>query len=230
MNPMIKTESRDSLLFGEYEYCAKFYGSRVAGIRRLSHKIADRYVDYQYTADRVINPGGSWKGSFGVSKDRLDVIRQQKQNLHTLVDFFVDLENKYKLTVSGDFGYFYTNNFDDIKQLKKHDFLDIKNIKQAVVDLPPNSMRICSAKHDIRTYFSNQKITSEQKHNFKQFIESQTEVRASPGLQSFFYRYPGYFYISDNYFVDYDTESFLTMLKLVAPVKIRKTVTLIRDK
>ena len=109
-------------------------------------------------------------------------------------------------------------------------FLDIKNIKQAVVDLPPNSMRICSAKHDIRTYFSNQKITSEQKHNFKQFIESQTEVRASPGLQSFFYKYPGYFYISDNYFVDYDTESFLTMLKLVAPVKIRKTVTLIRDK
>jgi uncharacterized protein YbgA (DUF1722 family) len=230
MNPMIKTESRDSLLFGEYRYCAKFYGSRVAGIRRLSHKIADRYVDYQYTADRVINPGGSWKGSYNISRDRSDVIKQQKQNLYALVDFFVGLENKYKLIVSGDFGYFYTNNFDDIEQLKKHNFLDIKSVKRIAVDLPPNSMRIQNAKHDIRTYFSNQKITSEQKHNFKQFIESQTEVRASPGLQSFFYRYPDYFYISDNYFVDYDTESFLTMLKLVAPVKIRKTVTLIRDK
>ena len=154
-------------------------------------------------------------------------------NKNTRINIFLiptPFHSKYKLIVCGDFGYFYTNNFDDIEQLKKHDFLDIKNIKQAVVDLPLNSMRIQNAKHNIRTYFSNQKITNEQKHNLKQFIESQTEVRASPGLQSFFYKYPGYFYISDNYFVDYDTESFLTMLKLVAPVKIRKTVTLIRDK
>lgn len=228
MNPVIKSESRDSLLFGEYEYCAKFYMYKLAGIRNLSHQNVEKYMEYQQAYDRFVNPGGSWKGSYNLQNNNTH--SYIKKNLHILVDFFTSLENKFKLTVSYDYGYFYTNSLDDIKNLQKQNFISVRYVKAVVVDLPPNSMRVGNAKHDIRTYFCNQKITREQKQNFRKFVESQTDIRVGPSVEQFLYKYPDYTYISDNYFVDYNNESFLTMLKLVAPIKIRKTVALIRDK
>lgn len=200
---------------------------KMNGIRTLSHQNVEKFMDNQQWLDRFVNPGGSWRGSYNVQKNPDKHLRA---DLHSLVDFFNTLENKFKLTISCDFGYFYTNTLSDIELLQKINFVTVHHVKAVVVDLPPNSMRVSNAKHDIRTYFCNQKITREQKQNFKQFIESQTDIRIGPSVEHFLYKYPEYTYMSDNYFIDYNNESFLTMLKLVAPVKIRKTVALVRDK
>lgn len=224
----MKIKSRDRLWYDKFEYCVKFNTLNLPGIRNLSHVSLNQYMDTVYHFERVKNYGGSWhqKGlQEEKQKENID------KNLHQLIDFFTNLDSQYKLQISyNNDGHFYTNNKQDIDALENFYFVKILEQKRCVIDIPRNSIIFKKAKHNLRTYFKNQRITTDQKHNLKSFLSSQTQIRLSPSFVEFFDRYPNYHYIADNYFIDYNDLHFLTMLSIIAPMKIRKTVTLLRDK
>lgn len=223
----MKIESRDRLWYDKFEYCVKFYIANLSAIRSMSHDSLDRYMTNFYNFDRVKNYGGSWyqKNFYHDQKQE-----NTRKNLHQMIDFFTNIDSDYKLMISCSDGYFYTNTLNDIDAIKNYEFVKVLEQKKCLIDIPRNSMIVKNAKHNLRTYFKNQRITIDQKNNLQNFISSQTQIRLSPTFFEFFNRYPKYTYIADNYFIDYDDLQFLTMLSIVAPVKIRKTVTLLRDK
>ena len=218
-NQKIKKETRSSLYFNEYKHCLKFYLPDVFTLRYRSHVKIDEIL--AYNAKRNFNWGGSWQrntNSHGTSED-----------LHVLLYFIEDMVDSCKLTVQRHHGYLYTNNWDVIETVSKLEY--IMAIQGKSVELAEaGTMKLKSPNHVYRTYFKTQRIQQEEKSRMAQFINSQTEVRPGPGFKDFLTNWTNYCYVQQNHFVDHNDMGVITMLQLVCPIKIKKTLELICDK
>jgi len=158
-----------------------------------------------------------------------EITDQVEQNLHDFVDVLSDSGVEFKLVVSTDYGWIYTNNVVLIEQLKQLKILTSKSYTEAIVDRPKNTIRLKNSKHQLRSYFKTIKMTAQQKINLINFLNNQADtIRVSPALNSWI---DGPFHRTQDYFfVDYDKELWLTMLALVHPGLIRKTQQIIPAK
>lgn len=217
----IKKIVKDSLFFDKYTYNCKFYLPECSSLRAPTHEEIDRILNWRKNHNR--NYGGSWFGSTHAITDTVIA------RCHAVYDMITNF-NDTCLRIYTNTGHLYTNDFDNIQQLDESNTVTLMEIKQAVDDLPPNSMYIKNAKHDYRTYFSSQKISLENKSNLEKFVKAQGNIRLSPGLDDWFNRFPTYTFVADNYFIDHNDDGILTFLNLVCPMKIKRTVRLISDK
>jgi hypothetical protein len=104
-----------------------------------------------------------------------------------------------------------------------------KKYSEAVIDRPKNTIQLKNPRHQYRSYFKITKITSQQKNMLINFLTNQqSSIRISPALTtwttSVFYRTQDYF------FIDHNEMSWLTMLSLVHPGIIRKTLQIVAAK
>jgi hypothetical protein len=158
-----------------------------------------------------------------------EITDEVEQHLHTLADVLINSKAEFKLVVSADYGWLYTNDIALIDQLKQLRILTSKSYTEAIVDRPKNTIRLKNSTYQYRSYFKTTKLTSVQKENLLNFLSNQTgTIRVSPALvawiNSMHYRTQDYF------FIDHNEESWLTMLSLVHPGLIRKTQEIIPAK
>jgi hypothetical protein len=151
-----------------------------------------------------------------------EITEDVETNLHTLASILIDSGITFKLVVSGDYGWVYSNDIELIDRLKQLKILTSKTYTEAIVDRPKNTIKLKNPKYKFRSYFKINKITNNQKDNLVNFLTNQQQyIRISPALQSWcngtFHR------IQDYFFVDHSDMSWLTMLALVNPSLIRKT-------
>jgi len=214
------------LYFDQYRYCLQFYFPELSALRGKTHSSVDHALDNRAWA-RQINYGGSWRYQPAIP----EITQELRADCHLLCAFFINLPNNFKLTISYDTVYFYTNHLQDVTDMLNFPQVMFEQLREAVVDIPKNSIVIKSAKHSLRTYFKSQHLTNtEQKTSLKNYLLAQKEIRLSPGLSEWFTKYELSKYISDNYFIDHNNTSILTMLSLVCPIKIKNTLNIIRDK
>jgi hypothetical protein len=114
-------------------------------------------------------------------------------------------------------------------QLDCLDGVERKSYSRAVINRPPNTIQLKNPKHNFRSYFKITKLTDVHKDHLMDFLHNQKDyVRVSPALQQWidqpFNRTQDYF------FIDHDGMSWLTMLSLVRPGLIRKTMQIIPTK
>lgn len=225
-NLKINSESRNKLYYDKYQYCLQFYFPELSAIRGKTHSNVDHALDSRAWA-RQINFGGSWSYR-SMAPEITDELRA---DCHLLCAFFINVPNDYKLTISMDTGYFYTNHLQDITDLLNFPQVMTEQLREAVTDIPKNTIVIKNSNHLLRTYFKSQHLTSdEQKNNLQTLLINQSDIRLSPGLLEWFTRYEFSKYIADNYFIDHDDTGILTMINLVCPIKIKHTLNIIRDK
>lgn len=204
----------------------QFYFPELSSIRNRTHAGIEESLNARSWM-RTVNYGGSWRYKLKTH----DITDELRSDCHTLLDYFIHLPNTHKLTISMDTGYFYTNSLQDITDLLNYPGVVFEQLKQAVVDVPANSIKIKSAKHDLRTYFKSQFLSSdEQKNNLMEMLYNQKDIRLGPGFKDWFERYTVSKYLADNYFVDHNDMGLITMINLVCPVKIKRTLNIIRDK
>jgi hypothetical protein len=168
-------------------------------------------------------------GSSVLTRRSKEITDDTVKHLHELAETLLTTSADFKLVVSVHQAYVYTNDQPLIDQLDNMSILKQKNYARAVVGRPKNTVRLKNPKHKYRSYFKIIKLTAQQKSNLVNFLANQNSyVRISPALAKWvvepFYRTQDYF------FVDYDDESWLTMLGLVRPGLIRKTMQIIQDK
>ena len=91
-------------------------------------------------------------------------------------------------------------------------------------------MRLRNPQHRLRSYFRETRLTAEEKQSIGQFLLNQPGIRLGKGLKDWieqeYARYSSK-YTRDYFFVDHDNHSWLTMLALVRPGLIRRTVQII---
>jgi hypothetical protein len=164
-----------------------------------------------------------------ISRRRTEITDKTTEDLHDLAELLLTTTADYKLVVSVNQGHVYTNDLNLINQLNQLDFLANKYYSRAQINRPQNTIRLKNPRHQYRSYFKITKLTAVQKDHLMDFLHNQqASVRVSPALQRWidqpFNRTQDYF------FVDYNSASWLTMLALVNPGLIRKTMQIIPAK
>jgi hypothetical protein len=124
----------------------------------------------------------------------------------------------------------YTNNVTLAKKLDRlGPWVVMSQVRQAKITLPAGVIQLRSSQYAYRTYFRERKYSREQRAMLLNFLNSrQGTLRASPSLM-WWLTYEGHKwqnpeYSRSHYFVDHDHPNEGTMLSLVLPSIVRKTM------
>jgi hypothetical protein len=205
-----------------------------SALRDLSHEEIDRTIErrreWRSIAMQRWHKTGQILGKQHniLGQRRKDITDTTVKNLHTLAEVLLTTSTDFKLVVSANQGHVYTNDLALIDQLDQLNGLEHKSYSQANITRPRNTIQLKNPRHQFRSYFKIIKLTTEQKTHLTGFLLNQQTVRLSPALDEWivgpFNRTQDYF------FVDHDEMSWLTMLGLVRPSLIRKTMQIIPTK
>lgn len=218
-----KLVRKDQLFFDQYRYCFNFKLDELSALRySLDPRVITETLDHRRSWNfRNPNFGGSWR-SRGVTEET-------QANCLAFAEFLTQ-QTDYKMTISTDWGYIYTNDLSMISRVERLPYIRAIGLKEAVVDRPKNTLRVLSSRHQTRSYFRATRLTPEQKLSLRNFLMAQEDVRIGPGLNKFLSVDYKYHYINDNNFIDHNGTGVLTMMNLIIPRCIRKSVELINHK
>jgi hypothetical protein len=152
--------------------------------------------------------------------------------LHQICDFLLSVTHEYKLVFYYNHWLtIYTNDLELLQQVDALDYIDVKNHSQVRVDRPRDTIVLKNPKHTKRSYFREFAITNHDKEVLVNFFNNQQDyIKISPGLRDWMKRGRIHNYVFDYFFIDYSDDQWLTMLSLVRPGLIRKTVKILQDK
>ena len=224
---MFKPVVKDRLFYDRYEYCIRFHLEEVNCLRTLDHAHIDRMIERRI-AWRRIDQTLSRPQITQLSNQSNKITEATVENLHTLANVLLTTPATFKLVVSVFTGYVYTNDLTLIDQLAKLPGMLNIEYNQAVVGRAKNTVALKNPQHQWRSYFKINKLSTEQKTHLKNFLANQPAVRTSPALQQ--WMDAKLIRTQDYFFIDYNETAWLTMLSLVQPGLIRKTLQIVPAK
>jgi hypothetical protein len=226
-----KSIVKDRLFYNQFEYVLSFTLDEASSLRDLSHEEIDRTIERRKEWRSIaLQRWQKSNNSFGniLGRRRKEITDETVKHLHLLSDILLTTGSNFKLVVSVNQAHVYTNDLALIDQLDHLNFLECKSYSQAHINRPRNTIQLKNPQHQFRSYFKIVKLTAEQKTHLTRFLLNQQTVRVSPALNEWI---PGPFNRTQDYFfVDHDGMSWLTMLSLVRPGLIRKTMQIIQAK
>jgi hypothetical protein len=231
-SPKFKPVRKDRRFYDQFEYCIGFHLDEVNCLRILDHAHIDDMIERRKQWREIAQQRwvtGRQKHGIIMSRRWKAITENTTADLHTLAEVLLTATVDFKLVVSMNQGWVYTNDTALIDQLDHMSELTYKTYTQAEIVRPKNTIQLRNPRHQFRTYFAMCKLTAEQRLNLEEFLITQSEyVRLSPALARWvdvsFNRTQDYF------FVDHDSETWCTMLSLVQPGIIRKTMHIIAAK
>ena len=219
---------KDRLFYDRFEYCLNFYLLEANCLRLKDHAQIDDAIERRQQWREIARQRwsmGRQNHSIDLDPGRIwnHITEETVRDLHTVTDFLLNSKADYKLVVTVNHGYIYTNDLKFLDQLAELPELTDKSYTQARVTRAKNTVQLKNPRHAFRSYFRSVKLAEQQKDHLRAFLQGQKEqTRLSPALNRWLDM--PFNYIQDYFFVDHDTESWLTMLGLVCPSVIRKTL------
>ena len=221
-NLKFKTVDKDRLFYDQYQYSVSIPLKEANALRKeLSHESIDRIIQRRraywatipHRQHRVIN------------QDDID-------RLHRVCDFLLSDTDEYKLVFYYNHWLtIYTNSLALLDRVDTLDYIDIKNHSRVNVNRPRDTIILKNPKHTKRSYFREFAITNHEKDIITNFLTNQRDyIKISPGLRDWMKRGRLHNYVFDYFFIDYSDDQWLTMLSLVRPGLIRKTVKILQAK
>ena len=227
-----KSVTKDRLFYDQFEYCIGFYLDEVSALRELDHARIDDVIERrkawrEIAQQRWIN--GKQKHGTIMSRSWRDITDQTQADLHSLANVLLTTSTSYKLVVSVNQGYVYTTDLVLIDQLDNMSELKHKTYTRARIIRPKNTIQLKNPRHEYRTYFRSNKLSWQEKQVLIDFLQNQQEhTRMSPGLKNWVH--DPFTRTQDYFFVDHNGSSWLSMLSLVRPGIIRKTLQIVAAK
>lgn len=195
----------------------------MSSLRYLDHQQITKSLEYR--SERNKNWAGSWRYA-----SALPVTDRVKNNCHSFADWLLAKTNPYKFVVyDTHIGHFYTDLDNEVKSITDIKYLKIIQVKQANLDVPKDCIYRKNSEYENRMYLANQKLDMETRANLKQFLLSRSDIRISPLFKEWI-EYNNMLNLFNGLFIDYNDQGFPLILQLVAPVKIKKSFTIINDK
>jgi len=228
---------KDRLFYNRFEYAIGFHLDEVSCLRELDHDRIDRMIQRriewrEISRQRIV--GTTKSGLIGkqpysmISRRHKEITEKTCSDLHQLAEVLLTSTSDFKLVVSVNHAYVYTNDLTLIDQLGDLSGVTQQDYSRAVVCRPRDTIRLKNPRHQFRSYIKRTKLTDEQKTHLKNFLANQPTVRISPALATWI---NGVFHRTEDYFfIDHADMSWLTMLSLVRPGLIRKTMQIIPAK
>ena len=158
-----------------------------------------------------------------------DITETTVENLHALAEMLITAPTEFKLVVSMNQAHVYTNDLILINRMDRMPQLSFKTYSKAQIDRPKNTIQLKHPRHQLRSYLKTINLSTQQKDQLAAFLHNQQDlVRISPALREWMSM--PYNRVQDYFFVDHDDMLWLTMLNLVQPGIVRKTMHIIPAK
>jgi hypothetical protein len=223
----VKLDNRSSLYYAQYEWCITMNISEASCLRYLEpgrFEAAIRNAKHWANAKRTDWANAKWTDrAWSITKETAlretrEVLLAETTPFKTVVSF---------MTVS-----VYTNHRGLADRLVTlgNDGVRVRLARQAVISRPANVVQLRESKYAYRTYFKERKYTREQRLMLANFLNSRRDtLRVSLALDNWVNgKFIGYIrnhsYSRAHYFVDHDHPNEGTMLSLVMPSIVRKTM------
>lgn len=215
-------DDRSSLYYNQYEWCVTLHISEASCLRDLKlvrFEAAIRNAKYWSEQDRFKQDFRSW------SPTKENALRETR-------DILLEENGKYKSVVSFNVLSLYTNNrrlADRFAQLG-NDGVHLHLVRQAVITKPAGVVQLQESKHGYRTYLRERKYSLDQRNLLLDFLQAREgTLRPCGALMAWLEARPKYYmanlnYSRSHYFVDHDHPNEGTMLSLVMPGIVRKTL------
>jgi hypothetical protein len=218
----VQLDNRSSLYYNQYEWCITMNISEASCLRDLKtvrFEAAIRNAKHWSEQDRFGENFRTWGPTKETAlRETRDVLLAETTPFKTVVSF---------MTVS-----VYTNHRDLADRLVSldNDGVRVRLVRQAAITRPANVVQLRESKYAYRTYFKERKYTQEQRLMLANFLNARKDTLHPCGaLMSWLTgQFPGYVlnlnYSRSHYFVDHDHPNEGTMLSLVMPGIVRKTM------
>lgn len=222
-SPNFEPVASDRLFYDHWQYCIKF---RLEEVNCLRYSLEAEDIDALLTRrevwrDRVRQ---RWPQNNFV-RPHTPITTTTREILYAFADFLKLATVPYKMVISVNQCWIYSNDVIFLERIERLPFVNSAKFTESVIVRPKNTVALRNPCHQYRSYFRATKLTADEKERILSFLQGQTSVRISPALADWiatpFNRTQDYF------FVDYNGESWLTMLALIRPGLIRKTVQIV---
>lgn len=215
--------AKDRLYYDRWHYSMNFYVPEASALRELDHDNIDHVIRARQRWRELSQRRRNRSNILITGHARHQITELTITNLHALADVLIRTPYEFKSVVSINTVWVYTNNvalFDEILDLN---FVMLPAFSQAVIRRPRNTVVLRNPRHSQRSYFRMAKLTADQKNQLVRFFRnSQSYVRLSPALTQWLDN--SFLRLQDYFFVDHSTDQWQTLLNLVHPGLIRKTM------
>ena len=217
-----KPIKKDQLFYNTWRYVTHYQQAEAHVLRELDHRSVDVRLDW--IAERSSMRRFRWTGNVlgQMSPEPPRVTPEIKKGLHDLVDVLTNLQQPHKLVVSTHSFSMYTNDVLVFDRMETALLMPVIKRCEAWIDRGQGTMLLKDPQHTHRSYFALAQLTQEQKQALVRFLQNQTQIRMSPSLVA--WSGSRYSRLQDYYFIDHNGAADLTMLNLVQPGLIRKTL------
>lgn len=215
---------KDRLYYDRWKYSVKFYIEEASALRDLDHAMIDNIIEARKKWRQIRQQRWQTKSSILASVLSKPCIDDNcVENLHNLADVLIKSKYEFKSVVSFNTMWVYSNDVPLLEQIGRLPYLSDHVFAEAVVSRPRDTVVLKKPAHAHRSYFKNSKLTALEKQQLANFLKnSQISVRISPGMLAWLDN--GFLRTQDYFFVDYNEPTWMTMLNLVRPGLIRKTL------
>ena len=216
----VEVDHRSRLYYDQYEWCITINISEAPCLRHLgSAQFESAIRNAKLWAEKDVWTDRSWS----VTKET--ALRETR-------DVLVTETHPFKTVVSFNTVCIYTNRRGLADRLVRlgNDGVHMRLVRQAVISKPAGVVQLQESKYAYRTYLRERKYTKDQKDMLANFLHSRRDtLRVSPALDEWTNgTFVGYVrnlsYSRSYYFVDHDHPNEGTMLSLVMPGIVRKTM------
>jgi len=223
----IERDDRSSLYYSQYEYCVTLHLPNASCLRdlqpvRFEGAIRNaKHWDEQERGGVYQNRGRDvWEGT-----NKESALRETR-------DILLEQAGEYKAVISYNVLSLYTNNRKLADQFVKLDNPGVRLylLRQAVITLPAGVVQLQESKHGYRTYLRERKYSLDQRNLLLNFLQAREgTLRPCGALMNWLRSTPKYYmanlsYSRSHYFVDHDHPNEGTMISLVMPGIVRKTM------
>jgi|LakMenE01Jun11ns_1017448.scaffolds.fasta_scaffold9630953_2 hypothetical protein len=222
----VEVDHRSSLYYDQYEWCATLHISDAHCLRDLKtvrFEAAIRNAKYWAEQEIVQNRRPVHHPWDGTAKESA---------LRETCDILLEQAGEYKAVISFNVLSLYTNNrklADRFVQLDNPG-VRLNLVRQAVITKPAGVVQLQESKHGYRTYLRERKYNLDQRNLLLNFLQAREgTLRPCGALMAWLESRPKYYmanlnYSRSHYFVDHDHPNEGTMLSLVMPGIVRKTM------
>jgi hypothetical protein len=225
LNPGIKVRRKDTdrLFYDQYHYGIDLRMEDISCLRSLN-KASD---DHRKEISKRYDQKYQWTYRY---RDRLiQKARDQEklELLYKLAELLDHYRTEIKLIVSGNCGYVYTNNIELLASMLKDFPRHVRQLRQACIVRPRNTVSLHNSPHQFRTYFREKNINQTEKQRLLAFLQTQTEWRVSNRLKVQLQYQTHVLWLSRSYFIDHNCESEILMINLIVPGILQKTMPIV---
>jgi len=213
-----RIKNSDKLFFNEYRYCFRCHLPHATSIGKdFDPKHIRRIMDLRLNLyKRENNSNKEFPNEATVEK------------LLTANEYFRSIGKTCKFVYTGHNAYVYTNNYallDELNDLKigpdQCTTVNVNRPKDTVYSKYPGFSRRCILKEI--------SITNNEKSNFLKFLEgNQQNIRTSRGLDRFLNHRNNYHWLRGYFFVDFSDKKLISIMELMIPGIIKKTIKIIK--